>query len=69
MIAIQDAEQLITTFKTDYASFPFVLVSDLTMDSLRRRRPVLLLSVLTIASWKQFKLQESLEREFREGLR
>ncbi len=69
MIAIQDAEQLINTFKTDYASFPFVLLPNLTIDSLRRGRPVLLLSVLTVVSRKQFKLQESLEREFQECLR
>ena len=69
MIPIQDAEELIQTFQKDYASFPFVLLPNLTMDSLRRERPCLLLSVLTIASRKQFKLQQSLEREFREVLR
>lgn len=68
-MSFQDAEELIKTFQTDYASFPFVLLPKFTMDSFRLERPFLLLSVLTIASRKQFKLQESLEREFREVLR
>lgn len=39
------------------------------MDSFRRERPFLLLSVLAITSRKQLELQEPLEREFREVLR
>ena len=39
------------------------------MDSFRRERPSMLLSVLTVVSRKRFKSQESLEREFRKVLR
>ena len=69
VISVQDAQDLIHTFATDYTSFPFVLLPHITLDSFRRERPFLLLAALTIASRKQFKLQESLEREFREVLR
>ena len=68
MITVQSAEELIKNFKTDYASFPFVLLPNLTIDSFRRERPFLLLSVLTLTSRKRFKLKECLEREFREVL-
>ena len=69
MIPAQEAERLVRLFKTEFESFPFVLVPDLTMDAFRRERPFLLLSVLTTASQKQLKLQESLEQELREVLR
>ena len=69
VISAQDAEELVKVFRTDYASFPFILLPHLTMDSFRRERPFLLLSVLTVASRTQCKLRESLERELLEVLR
>lgn len=68
IISVHDAEELVRTFQTDYTGFPFVLLPYLTMDSFRRERPFLLLSVLAITSRKQLELQEPLEREFREVL-
>lgn len=68
-ISVQDAERLLSTFKTDYGSFPFVSLPNIPMDSFRRERPLLLLAALTTASRKRFRLQESLEREFRKVLR
>lgn len=68
IVPIQEAERLVSIFKTDFGSFPFVLIPDLTIESFRRERPALFLSVLTTASQKQLKLQESLEQELREVL-
>lgn len=69
IISVHDAVELVKIFRADYASFPFILLPHFTMDSFRRERPFLLLSVLTIASRTQFKLRESLDREFLKVLR
>jgi hypothetical protein len=63
------AEQSVRFFQSKSSDFPFVLVpSKMTLDSLRREKPFLLLSILSFAAFSNEKLQLRLELELRESL-
>lgn len=67
IITDQEAEDLLNTSTSEYGDFPWVVMPfQLPLNSFRRERPSLLLSLLALASRKQVKLHESLEREFRQ---
>ncbi|RDL34975.1 uncharacterized protein BP5553_06906 [Venustampulla echinocandica] len=69
IISFEQAENSIQVFRSKAARFPFVLVSSqMSLDSLRRERPFLLLSILTFASQKNAKIQDQLELELKEYL-
>lgn len=56
-------------FQSKASNFPFVLVPPkMTLDSLRREKPFLLLSILTFAAFSNEKLQLKLELELRQSL-
>lgn len=66
IITDQEAEVLLNTSISEYGGFPWTVIpSKLPLNLFRRERPHLLLSLLALASRRQPKVHESLEREFR----
>jgi hypothetical protein len=69
IITYDKAESLLRTFGTHAPNFPFIVLSqNVPLDSLRRERPFLLLSILTRASNSNLQLQDRLESELLETL-
>jgi hypothetical protein len=69
LVSATQAEKSVQYFQSRASHFPFVLVpSKWTLDSLRRERPFLLLSILSFAAHHNEKLQLRLELELRESL-
>jgi hypothetical protein len=69
VIDFNQAEQAIGFYKTKAANFPFVLIPpNMSLDSLRRERPFLLLCILTYTAALNAKLQSQLDLEVRETL-
>lgn len=69
VIAFEHAEQSLQLFKSKASQFPFVVTPPkMTLDALRRDRPFLLLSILTVTESSNEKLQLQLELELRETL-
>ena len=69
IIIFQEAEELVQAFRLGYGDFPFIIIPSASpLEVLRQERPFLLLAVLVVASRKQHKLQDALEREFRRSL-
>jgi hypothetical protein len=69
LVSITQAEKSVRYFQSRASHFPFVLVPPKwTLDSLRRERPFLLLSILSFAAHQNEKLQHRLELELRESL-
>lgn len=69
MVGFEQAEDFLRFFRTKACNFPFVLVSPQTsLDSLRREKPFLLLSILAFSAYENYKLQQVLELEIREQL-
>jgi hypothetical protein len=69
MVSFEKAEESIRLFQSNTRFFPFVVVPPGTsLDSLRRNKPFLLLSILTFGAKKDFKLQKALELELRKLL-
>lgn len=66
-IPFEEAEYYVQDFK-DYASqFPFVIIlPHENLDSIRRERPFVLLSILAVTSQFKQKLQSAIEKELRE---
>ena len=69
VVSFEQAEEYLRFFRTKACSFPFVLVSPQTsLNSLRREKPFLLLSILAFSAQDNCKLQQTLELEIREQL-
>jgi hypothetical protein len=69
IVEFGQAEESIRFFQSKASHFPFVLVPPkMTLDSLRREKPFLLLSILSCAASSNEKLQDQLELELRESL-
>jgi hypothetical protein len=69
IISYDKAETLLRSYGTHAPNFPFIVLSPSdSLDSLRREKPFLLLSILTIASTSNLPLQDLLEAELRETL-
>jgi hypothetical protein len=69
IITYDKAEALIRGYGTHAPNFPFIVFSPtVSLDSLRREKPFLLLSILTMASTSSQGLQDLLEAELRETL-
>jgi hypothetical protein len=69
LVSITQAEKSVRYFQSRASHFPFVLVPPKwTLDSLRRERPFLLLSILSFAAHHNEKVQLRLELELRESL-
>jgi len=69
IIGFEQAEESLRFFQTKACHFPFVVVSPQTsLNSLRREKPFLLLSILTFSAQDNCKLQSTLELEIREQL-
>jgi hypothetical protein len=69
IIAYDKAEALLRGYGTHAPNFPFIVFSPtVSLDFLRREKPFLLLSVLTMASTSNQVLQDLLEAELRETL-
>ncbi len=67
IVTDQEAEDLLNASTSEYGDFPWVVIPlQLPLNSFRRERPSLLLSLLALASRKQAILHKSLEREFRQ---
>ena len=59
------AEELVTLFRMDFGSFPFVVIPQISLERMRCERPSLLLAMLVTAARKDSALQEALDNEFR----
>lgn len=69
IVEFAQAEESVRFFQTKAVNFPFVVVPPpMTLDSLRRERPFLLLSILSFSAQSNIKLQSVLELELREAL-
>lgn len=69
IVSFDKAEESLQFFRKKSMHFPFVYVSpQASLDSLRREKPFLLHSILTIAAQSNLKLQKILELELREKL-
>jgi hypothetical protein len=69
IITYDKAETLLRSYGTHAPHFPFIVFSPtISLDSLRREKPFLLLSILTMASTSNLPLQDLLEAELRETL-
>ena len=69
VVSFEQAEEFLQFFRTRACNFPFVLVSPQTsLDSLRREKPFLLLSILAFSAQDNRMLQQTLELEIREQL-
>ena len=70
MISFTQADECVTSFRSkEQLYFPFVVIPQhMTLDTLRRERPFLLLSVLVCSAQDNAKLQEALELELRETM-
>ena len=69
IISFDKAEESLRVFQSSTRFFPFVAVPPRTsLDSLRREKPFLLLSILTLGAKKDFKFQQALELELRKSL-
>lgn len=66
LITANEAEILLNDALSEYGHFPWVVLpSQVTLDQFRRERPSLLSSLLALASRRQPRIRESLEREFK----
>jgi hypothetical protein len=62
IVSFEKAEESLRLFQSNTRFFPFVIVPpETSLDSLRRNKPFLLLSILTFGARKDWKLQKSLE--------
>jgi hypothetical protein len=69
IISYEKAETFLRAYGTHAPNFPFVVISPtISLDFLRREKPFLLLSILTIGSTSNLPLQDILEAELRETL-
>ena len=69
LVTEDECQRLLDTYRSMVYSFPFVpLPEQTTVEELRRRRPMLLLAMLTAASWQDRKLQSALESRYRHEL-
>jgi hypothetical protein len=69
IVTYEKAESLLRIYGTHAPNFPFIVFSsNVPLDILRRERPFLLLSILTLASNSNLQLQDRLESELRETL-
>ena len=61
-----DDSSLFEDYRSMSASFPFVPIPPgLDVDELLKRKPILLLAIMSAASWKDRKLQGALEERYR----
>lgn len=69
IISYDKAEVLLRGYGTHAPNFPFIIISPtVSLDSLRREKPFLLLSILTMTSTSNLPIQDLLETELRETL-
>ncbi|KAG0648446.1 Transcription factor himD [Hyphodiscus hymeniophilus] len=69
LVGFQEAEESLCVFRTKALDFPFVVLSPHTsLDTMRREKPFLLLTILAWDSQESFRLQKTLELEIREQL-
>jgi len=69
IITYDKAEALLRDYGTHAPNFPFIVFSPtVSLDSLRREKPFLLLAILTMASTSNQTLQDLLEADLRETL-
>jgi hypothetical protein len=69
IISFEEAESCLQTYRSNSPNFPFVLLHDrMTLDTLRREKPFLLLAVLAMASISNVQRQNKIEAELKESL-
>ncbi len=67
MVTYDQAEEALRLFRETTRFFPFVVVPpQASLNSLRREKPSLLLSILAFGTKTHVKLQKALDRELRE---
>ena len=66
LITVDEAETLLNDALSEYGHLPWVVFpSQVTLEQFRRERPSLLSSMLALASRRQARIREPLEREFK----
>lgn len=69
IVSYEDADALLERYRPYPANFPFVIIlPHVSLESLRRDKPFLLLAILAVSAVKDIKLQSRLELEFKETL-
>jgi hypothetical protein len=69
MLATGEADNLLNEYRQMSASFPFVIIPQgVSSSELHESRPMLLLAILTVASWKDHQRQMSLDQVYRSEL-
>ncbi|KAF2169404.1 hypothetical protein M409DRAFT_52652 [Zasmidium cellare ATCC 36951] len=69
LAAYPEAEGLLTQYRSMSVSFPFVPIDDeSTFNSVCTEKPMLLLAIVAVSSWRNKKLQMHLEKQFRTEL-
>lgn len=68
-ISLSQAEDALRVYRSKQKAFPFVVLPpNISLDSLRRQRPFLFLTVICCATEHNYKLQQHIELELRENL-
>jgi hypothetical protein len=69
LFSTHEADSLLDTYRQMSSSYPFVIVPpSMSAEELHHERPMLLLAILTVASWKEHKVQMSLDTIYRQEL-
>jgi hypothetical protein len=69
IISLEEAETYLQIYRSNSANFPFVFLNcQITLNTLRRERPLLLLAILAMASISNVQRQNKIETELRESL-
>lgn len=69
LLSTEEADVLVNEYRRMSASFPFVIIPDgVTAIDLYETKPMLLLAILTVASWKAHVQQMSLDVTYRKEL-
>ena len=69
IFTVEEVEQLIRVFRLEGLSFPFIQIPpDISVETMRKERPMLLLAVMAFALQRSPPLQDHMEACFREEL-
>jgi hypothetical protein len=69
LLSCGEADRLLAEYRCMSETFPFVPIpSPVSAQDLSTSRPMLFLAILTVASWKDHRLQRKLDKFYREEL-
>lgn len=69
LLADERAQNLLERYRNMAPHFPFVLIGpNMTAEKMSRRTPMLLLAIMTVASYEHHELQRRLEKQYKQEL-